>query len=213
MSLKINIGCGPTGQIGGFDNLDNSPGVSLAKWRLLKWILFTAKIINETQYKTNWNGVIKCDASKGLPYKDNSVDKIYSSHFLEHIPPHKGIFVIKECYRVLRDNGTMRLVVPDLLHHAEQYTKETKILMRASQLPSDRSIHDIFMNTVCGAYLSRKRYGAEHAYMYDFPTLVAILKDAGFQRIVRCEYRNGSDNELALYDSRPDDSLHLEITK
>ncbi len=80
-------------------------------------------------------------------------------------------------------------------------------------LSSERDAHDIFLNSVYGAYLNKRRFGAEHCYMYDLPTLVAVLKAVGFQNIQRCEFQNGVDQELASYDSRPNDSLHLEVRK
>ena len=60
-----------------------------------------------------------------MPYSDESVGKIYTSHFIEHIPKYKGLFFLQECYRVLKIDGVMRLVVPDLLFHAEKYVEST----------------------------------------------------------------------------------------
>lgn len=212
-NLKINIGCGPTGQIPGFANLDNSPSVFVGRVPGLKRLLRLIGAISEEQYTADWSGVIRCDASKGLPYADESVDKIYSSHFLEHIPEERGKRVLHECYRVLRKGSVMRLVVPDLLWHARKYVAETEAIIGASELPDDRRVHDALLKTVYGAYLGKKRFGAEHSYMYDLPTLVFVLKDVGFRKIHKRNYKEGEDAELAGYDSRPDDSLHVEVYK
>lgn len=211
--LKINIGCGPTGQIGGFDNLDNSPSVLVNRVPGLKRLLRLVGTISEEQCGADWSGVIRCDASKGLPYADESVDKIYSSHFLEHIPEERGKHVLRECHRVLRKGGVMRLVVPDLLWHARKYVAETESMVHKTALPDDRRAHDAFLRTVCGAFLAKKRYGAEHCYMYDLPTLVSILRDVGFRAIQKRDFREGEDDELAACDTRPDDSLHVEVYK
>lgn len=211
--VKLNIGCGPTGQIKGFDNLDNSPSVLLSRIPVLKMALYKLSIINKHQYKADWSGVIRCDVGRRLPYRNEKVDKIYTSHFLEHIPQKKGVRFLWECHRVLKKDGIMRLVVPDLLWHAERYVEGTKALMEESALPYDREAHDTFLKTIYGAYLTHKWYGAEHRYMYDFPTLVSILKEIGFKRILKYDYQEGEDEELATYDSRPEDSLHLEFLK
>lgn len=210
--LKINIGCGPTGQIDGFINLDNSPSVILARFPMLKTVLNKLGVISEQQYKADWRRVTRCDVSKRLPFGDESVDKIYSSHFLEHIPQEKGVRVLMECFRVMKRGAVMRLVVPDLLWHAERYVENTKSMLVIPH-PQDRSAHDAFLHTVYGAYLSKKRYGAEHCYMYDFPTLNFILKEVGFHNIQQCDYQEGTDMELASCDLRPEDSLHSEIQK
>jgi predicted SAM-dependent methyltransferase len=211
--LKINVGCGPSGQIRGFDNIDNSPNITISKIPFLKKLLYRIGLIAEHQYKSDWSDVIRCDASRGLPYKDQSVSKIYTSHFLEHIPKNRGLLFIKECYRVLKKNGIMRLVVPDLFIFAEKYVESTKMILNNSSLPDDRSYHDKFLDIIFGAYLVKKRYGAGHCYMYDLPTLVSLLKSVGFHDINKFGYQEGGDDELYSYDSRPVESLHLEVRK
>jgi ubiquinone/menaquinone biosynthesis C-methylase UbiE len=211
--IKINVGCGPSGQIRGFDNIDNSPNITISKIPFLKKILYRFGLIAKHQYASDWSDVIKCDASRKLPYKNHSVSKIYTSHFLEHIPSDRGLEFLKECYRVLKKGGTMRLVVPDLFLFAEQYVESTKILLSSSSLSDDRSYHDKFLETIYGAYIKKKRYGRKHCYMYDLPTLVSLLKNIGFQDIKSFGYQEGDDDELSSYDSRPDDSLHLEAFK
>jgi predicted SAM-dependent methyltransferase len=49
-----------------------------------------------------------------LPFGDNSVDKIYSSHALEHVTKAAVVPTLKEWYRVLKVGGTLMLGVPDL---------------------------------------------------------------------------------------------------
>jgi hypothetical protein len=119
--IKLNIGCGPNGQFEGFENMDNSPSVLLSKFPIVKKLLYLFKVISEDQLKADWTGVIRCDASKKLPYDNGAVSLIYSSHFLEHIPEKKGTQVLHECYRVLGKGGVLRIVVPDLLWYAEKY--------------------------------------------------------------------------------------------
>ncbi|PSN20155.1 hypothetical protein C7271_03600 [filamentous cyanobacterium CCP5] len=46
-------------------------------------------------------------------FKDQSVDIIYASHCLEHFPWRKINEVINEWFRVLKDDGILRLSVPD----------------------------------------------------------------------------------------------------
>lgn len=211
--LKLNIGCGPDGHFEGFVNIDNSKAVLLAKLPQLKKLFLKLGLISKEKFDADWAGVRWIDVSRRFPFATESVDKIYCSHFLEHIPANKGKFVLKECYRVLRKDSVMRLVVPDLLWHAEKYVRETKIIQQNSIFPDDRTAHDKFLETVYGAYLSNKRYGANHCYMYDLPTLISILKKIGFKNICNCQYKEGEDEELPRYDTRPEDSLHIEIMK
>ena len=213
IEIKLNIGCGPSGQFHGYINIDNSPSVLLGKFPRIKKVLFKLGAIKENQYEANWSGVFRCDVTKGIPYGSSTVDKIYSSHMLEHINHDNGLFFIKECYRVLKPGGVLRLVVPDLLWYAEKYVERTQKVIGSKELPDDRTAHDDFLNTIYGAYLKKRRYGAEHYFMYDLPTLVFVLKAAGFENIKKYAFKIGSDMELAFFDSRPEESLYMEGIK
>lgn len=53
------------------------------------------------------------DASKPLPFKSNTFDLIYASHVLEHIPWYQTEEVLREWVRILKENGTLEIWVPD----------------------------------------------------------------------------------------------------
>ncbi|QQP13261.1 methyltransferase domain-containing protein [Lysinibacillus agricola] len=58
--------------------------------------------------------VIEMDIRKGLDFPNESFDVVYCSHILEHLRPEKGEEFIKEMIRVLKPNGIIRVVVPNL---------------------------------------------------------------------------------------------------
>lgn len=58
--------------------------------------------------------VRRWDIRKDLPFADNSVDVCYSSHVIEHLTPAAAQKLLIECMRVLKPDGIIRLVVPDL---------------------------------------------------------------------------------------------------
>lgn len=47
-------------------------------------------------------GDVVCDVQEGLPFEDNSVERIWSHHLIEHLYENKIPFVLSECYRVLQ---------------------------------------------------------------------------------------------------------------
>ena len=53
------------------------------------------------------------DATKRLPYADESVDEVYASHVLEHIHHSKTLETLKEWVRVLKPGGRIRVAVPN----------------------------------------------------------------------------------------------------
>jgi len=58
--------------------------------------------------------VVAYDLRNGIPFDDEYFDAVYHAHFLEHISPEEAQGVLKECFRVLKPGGVIRVVVPDL---------------------------------------------------------------------------------------------------
>jgi SAM-dependent methyltransferase len=56
-----------------------------------------------------------------LLFDSNSISLVYSSHFLEHIPFNQVPSFLKECYRVLKPGGVIRLVLPDFEEMCREY--------------------------------------------------------------------------------------------
>lgn len=47
------------------------------------------------------------------PWKDNTVDGIHCSHFVEHIPQGLRLRFFEECYRIMKLDAVMRIFVPN----------------------------------------------------------------------------------------------------
>ncbi len=67
------------------------------------------------------NLVKKVNILKGLPFSNDSFDAVYSSHFIEHLSKNNAIYVLKEAIRVLKEDGIIRIVVPDLENICREY--------------------------------------------------------------------------------------------
>lgn len=61
------------------------------------------------------------DVRKGLPYPDRYFDACYSSHVLEHHIQTDAKNLVSECFRVLKPQGVIRIVVPDLESIVKSY--------------------------------------------------------------------------------------------
>jgi predicted SAM-dependent methyltransferase len=66
----------------------------------------------------------------GIPYATSTIDVIYHSHLLEHFSRDEALILLRECYRVLKPDGIIRVVVPDLEQIALTYLQ---VLDRALQ--------------------------------------------------------------------------------
>ncbi|MGA1840855.1 MAG: class I SAM-dependent methyltransferase [bacterium] len=58
--------------------------------------------------------VIAYDLRHGIPYSNCTFNIVYHSHLLEHLKKHEALDFLKECFRVLKPNGIIRVVVPNL---------------------------------------------------------------------------------------------------
>ena len=77
------------------------------------------------------------DVRNGLPFPDDTFDIVYHSHLLEHLPKEKALPFCRECHRVLKHGGVIRVVVPDLERIAKLYLRALDEAMKNS-----RSGHD-----------------------------------------------------------------------
>lgn len=73
-----------------------------------------------------------------LPFDDCSMSVVYHSHLLEHLDKKSGELLIKECYRITKKGGVLRVVVPDLEMIAREYISSVDRVNNGDE----SSIHD-----------------------------------------------------------------------
>jgi predicted SAM-dependent methyltransferase len=148
---KLHIGCGPQ-ILQGWINIDNA----------------------------EYPGVDRVlDVTTGLPFED--VSYIFAEHFIEHLAYTDAAQLMRECRRVLRDDGVLRLSTPNLdwvwfTHYKLEMTEEEQV----------RACFE----------LNRAFRGWGHQFLYNERTLGALLQDAGFANIMRVEYGVSTHAEL-----------------
>jgi len=58
-------------------------------------------------------GLLKADMYR-LPFKNGTVDAIFSAHSLEHLPIRRAHLALRDCRRALKPGGAFLLSMPDL---------------------------------------------------------------------------------------------------
>jgi predicted SAM-dependent methyltransferase len=125
--------------------------------------------------------VVFLDATKPFPFDDLTFDYILSEHQIEHLSEADALGMVRECLRVLRPGGRIRIATPDLAPIVGLYQDPLNELGRhyvdwvmATLRPDVR-----FGNPRCYVINQMFRsYG--HQFIYDEETLSEILRDAGF---------------------------------
>ena len=171
--LYLNIGCGQV-KLTGFVNIDREPG-----------------------------GDIQCDVTQGLPYADATVDGIYSEHFIEHLSQTDILGFLRECRRVLKPGGRVRIATPDLEKIVSYYTnknwRQPWLEKYGYQWVSNRAE---YLN------LALREWG--HAWVVDEEELSRLAKWAGLERPQRVSINESTDPHLAWLETRPESTLIME---
>jgi SAM-dependent methyltransferase len=142
------------------------------------------------------HGTTCMDATKRLPFPDDSFDAILCEHLIEHIPEADGQRMIRECLRILKPGGSIRLITPDLEALARlciepmdearaRYLAFVSEFRQEPGLTPADALNVIFYN-----------YG--HRYIYSIAKLRRTLAAAGFTSI--SEGRGGSSADPRFQD-------------
>ena len=197
MRTKLNFGCGRT-PTKGWLNFDNSPA------------LLNKEQIENIEWNKN-NEIHFADATKALRFNDTTVDYIYTSHMIEHLLRSDVESFLKECLRVLKVGGIIRISVPDLELAVDTYlqNKDADAFMEniLVEAPPISSMKQKFRLLVVGY--------RHHQWMYDGDSLVKLLRKTGFRNVEVCKpgFTNMSDPDgLDLYE-RSEQSVYLEAVK
>jgi SAM-dependent methyltransferase len=138
------------------------------------------------------------------------VDHIYCSHVLEHFTREEGARLLQECARVLREGGTLRVVVPDLARVVAAYDDGS---MDAREFV--RSLDVLAVDDRDGALKRRLaplvRY--PHKCMYDEASLVRALDEVGLRLVVDRSMKTSFPELAEIEDQRVRTSAIVEVYK
>jgi len=82
--------------------------------------------------------VIQHDISTPLPLHDNSCALVYHSHVLEHLPRWQAPIFLKECFRLLKPGGLLRVAIPDLETICRLYLENLAKALEGDQAAAER---------------------------------------------------------------------------
>ena len=169
-------------------------------------------------YETSWPYKIirRINLLKGIPLDDETVDFIYCSHFVEHLTHKDVIKLLKDCYRILKPGGWIRVICPDLRIITSKYLEGNTEYVLFKSKKSDLS-HAFIKSLLLSAnrsFLERIFFSSNlHCCMYDYNSLSSLLSKCGFACIEKRQYKEGITPDINQLDSRPEESLFVEAQK
>jgi predicted SAM-dependent methyltransferase len=151
--------------------------------------------------------VVQSDISK-LVYENNSIDAIYSSHALEHLPYRKARAALIDWGRVLKPGGVLYLAIPDL--------EEIMRLMLNKEVQHEHK-WEWYIYTLFGYQVDPAKYaGRRVVETYDAPDDEGQFHKCGFTEDSIEQFVNEagmSITSLFTYDGWGTPSMFLEALK
>lgn len=153
---------------------------------------------------------VTLDATKKFPFPDQAFSYIFSEHQLEHIAYDKGFFMLKECFRILKPGGKIRIAMPSLDRLLQLYNPNLNPLQKRyievvnnNCYPGEDKNNPCF--TMNAAYV---HWG--HLFLYDEKTIQAALEKAGFTNASFYEPGISDDPALTGIEGRLSDTDKYE---
>jgi SAM-dependent methyltransferase len=139
-----------------------------------------------------------------------SVDGILASHFFEHFDTQDALRLFKECYRVLKPGGVLRVAVPNATYFREVNPEDR----RENWVRLFEDVNDVSENHT---YMGVALFFVQHKQTYTEDALWCQLSHAGFGCAVRVAANTSDAGQagslLAMQDNRPKFSLFMEAIK
>lgn len=152
-----------------------------------------------------------------IPLENKTCKTIFCSHVIEHIPNYKFEKILLEFNRVLKKDGILRILSPDLFLLARAYVNKDEIFLKKlleedENLRRDLGFGGTFLNCIVSPgqdtvifnnNLTEFIGGIGHIYLYDFEMLKILLERYGFYEI---KQQKMSESEFPDYR----EPLHVE---
>jgi predicted SAM-dependent methyltransferase len=240
----LNLGCGSC-MHNDWNNIDFSLYAYLRHHMVMAKFLTVIGFLSNERFEKLERidpDILRFDITKGIPFPSSTFDIVYHSQFLEHLDRNYAPIFLQECYRVLKQGGIMRVVVPDLKKLVSKYNEAVSGLSNGDisyMALHEQAINNLFEQMVRDEPVgtSRQRYivrkfeklirgnakvtGELHKWMYDEYSLKKLLSLIGFKDIVILSARNSNIYEWTKFyldidqNGKPyhDDSLYIEGAK
>jgi predicted SAM-dependent methyltransferase len=141
--------------------------------------------------------VVYMDARRRFPLPDSSFDLVYSEHMLEHLAYEDGQRCLRECRRVLRPGGRIRIATPSLDRLIRLYDPDPSELQQRYLRWSAAEFVPYADEPLPGFVLNNFLRDWGHEFVYDAQTLRHALTTAGFVDVEEHGVGESGDPRLA----------------
>jgi predicted SAM-dependent methyltransferase len=202
--LRLHLGCGSF-VAPGWENVDKSWGVVLRRVPGARRTLALLGILTEEQATAQFpEGIVRADVRRGLPYEDGSATAVYTSHMIEHLSRPQALRLLRECRRVLRPGGVLRVATPDLRELVNEYLADDEA---AGPTPADSFMKQLETFREPEAGLAQRLISrfvtAPHQWLYDERSLIHLIEESGFVDATRRAHLDSAIEDIDTIERRP----------
>ncbi|MEJ8568785.1 class I SAM-dependent methyltransferase [Elongatibacter sediminis] len=145
------------------------------------------------------------DLSAGLPFRDRCADYMHTEDFIDQLDLEHARRFLRECHRILRPGGVIRVLTPDVEQLARMYLDDPDGL---KALWRDHVGVPLRYETPAEILNVGMRF-AGHTFLYDAETFAELATDCGF-RAERVGFNQSGREPLRGLDLRsPDNAISL----
>jgi predicted SAM-dependent methyltransferase len=170
--------------------------------------LGSGKVILPGWLNTDWSPrkpeQVYLDVTRRFPLPGCSVDCVFSEHLIEHLWYGDAQFMLRECHRVLKPGGRIRIATPNLKKICElasdQHTREQEIYLRMATI----KYVPVNQRFLASFVINNFFWDFGHYFCYDPKTLEFALTDTGFDCFRMCRPAESSDPDLCGIESHGD---------
>ena len=140
--------------------------------------------------------VIFLDATRPFPMPDGSFDYVFSEHMIEHIWFAQSQAMLKECFRILRPGGKIRISTPNLINIVSLLEPPlTPIKESYIKLSTDKHI-PFALGYRPGFVVNNFAHDFGHCFIFDPETLKLALEQVGFHAVKQWAPAKSDDANL-----------------
>lgn len=144
--------------------------------------------------------VFYLDSTRSFAFENSTFDYVFSEHHIEHLTYSEGLFTLRECYRVLKPGGKVRIATPSLEALLSLYTPApNKIQQRYIRFATDMFLPDVGVYSAVFV-INNAFHNWGHQFLYDTPTLRGAMREAGFVNVVPATSCESNDSHLRGID-------------
>jgi len=131
----------------------------------------------------------ECNIARPLPFAEHSASHVFAEHVIEHVALSGGIAFLRECLRILKPGGVLRVAFPDVtrIDDADPAVAFMSEQLERASIPGKRGARDCWLAIMT-------RWG--HQSCWTQGSMRRALLAVGFESVEQCLYADSAHAPL-----------------